>query len=189
MGDRSRPFPRVGSSRNICTSEGSPEISPDRVPVIHPSGDQYEHHLVTSQRGAPGAVFIGEYNGRLLLGLRWCPTTLTGEWEFPHGFGDPGEGPPRTALRELHEATGIRAELAESLGTIYADSGLLANPIAVIHLLATSADLEVPEDEFESTTWQTPAELRAEIRLGRIRDGIRLAALALWSSRCVEQQC
>lgn len=42
--------------------------------------------------------------------------TLRGEWVFPKGWIDPGETPEETALREVREETGIRAQIVNPAG-------------------------------------------------------------------------
>ena len=42
--------------------------------------------------------------------------TALGEWVFPKGWIDPGETPEQTAIREVREETGIRAEVVRFAG-------------------------------------------------------------------------
>ncbi len=49
-----------------------------------------------------GVVMLNE-RGEVLL----CHATETHHWDIPKGMGDPGETARNTALRELHEETGI----------------------------------------------------------------------------------
>jgi diadenosine hexaphosphate hydrolase (ATP-forming) len=44
--------------------------------------------------------------------------TLRGEWVFPKGWIDPGETLEQTALREVREETGVRAEIVSGAGTV-----------------------------------------------------------------------
>ncbi|MEE4199163.1 RNA pyrophosphohydrolase [Erythrobacter sp.] len=50
-----------------------------------------------------GLVFVGERIDKKALGF----------WQMPQGGIDPGEEPKDAALRELHEETGIGADLVE----------------------------------------------------------------------------
>ena len=54
--------------------------------------------------------------GRFLLSERLADKHGQGEWSFPGGKPDPGESPADTALRELEEETGIKADFAQPLG-------------------------------------------------------------------------
>lgn len=42
--------------------------------------------------------------------------THLGEWVFPKGWIDPGETPEETAVREVREETGIRAQIVNPAG-------------------------------------------------------------------------
>jgi len=41
-----------------------------------------------------------------------------GVWALPKGNLDPGESPAETAVREVHEETGVEARLVEKLGDV-----------------------------------------------------------------------
>lgn len=56
--------------------------------------------------GAGGLVFRPD--GTVLLLRR-----TNGEWAFPKGHVDPGEGPLDTALREIEEEAGVRATVPD----------------------------------------------------------------------------
>ena len=43
--------------------------------------------------------------------------TAPGEWVFPKGWIDPGETAEQTALREVREETGLRAEIVQLAGS------------------------------------------------------------------------
>lgn len=43
--------------------------------------------------------------------------TLRGEWVFPKGWIDPGETVQETAIREVREETGVKAEIVSDIGT------------------------------------------------------------------------
>ncbi|HZT07833.1 MAG TPA: NUDIX domain-containing protein [Chloroflexota bacterium] len=43
--------------------------------------------------------------------------TLRGEWVFPKGWVDPGETLEETAIREVREETGVKAEIIGQAGT------------------------------------------------------------------------
>ena len=66
-------------------------------------GDTVE--AVEEQSGV-GAVVVRD--GRVLLGRRLAPHGR-GTWSFPGGKPEPGEMPVATAIRELHEETGLVA--------------------------------------------------------------------------------
>ncbi|MEU4446790.1 NUDIX hydrolase [Actinosynnema sp. NPDC050801] len=55
-------------------------------------------------RDVPAALVVVEYAGAVLLVF----DAWRAEWELPGGGREPGETTRRTAVRELHEETGIR---------------------------------------------------------------------------------
>ena len=58
----------------------------------------------------------------------------SGQWALPGGSRDPRESAQETALRELHEETGVAAEMGDVLGSLddYATrSGFLITPVVV----------------------------------------------------------
>lgn len=78
--------PTVGGAVRLePPDQRTPELFGASVTLIHPATD------------------------RILLGRRRVEPAL-GHWSFPGGRAEPGETPEQTALRELHEETGIRFE-------------------------------------------------------------------------------
>lgn len=107
-------------------------------------------------RAAGGIVIRDEPDGRRVL-LVHRPR---GDWSFPKGKADPGEGDEETALREVEEETGLQCTLGEPAGkTSYTDSAgrpkvaryWLMEPLSVSHEFA-------PNDEIDDLRWCTRPE-------------------------------
>ncbi len=65
---------------------------------------------------------------KVLVGLRPEGKNLAGQWEFPGGKIETGEGPEEALARELREELGIEAEIGNIVyaGThSYGDTGIL----------------------------------------------------------------
>jgi ADP-ribose pyrophosphatase len=98
--------------------------------------------------------------------------------ELPAGTLEPPEEPMKTALRELAEETGYRAEHIEHLATMCMSPGILDEKMyvyAASGLTSGEMALEVGEDiRVLRLTWD---EALAMVRDGRIRDAKSIAAL------------
>ncbi len=97
--------------------------------VTLPNGAQAEFEIVHHPGGA-GVVAIDADNKVCLL--RQYRHAMGGWlWEIPAGKLDPGETPLATAMRELEEEAGVRAEDWQSLGKVVSSPGVFTE---VVHL-------------------------------------------------------
>lgn len=152
----------------------------DKFSVDVLSNGSYECPRVQYADGATGAVCIVTDHFRYLIGKHERPAIGKESWEFPRGSAKPGELPEETAARELKEETGIECEPLV-LGSIYADTGILGNPIAVALCFARQNPRE--SDEFSDFRWVDRSELLYMISDGQIQDGITIAAFGLYEAR------
>lgn len=151
--------------------------------VVRRSFAGRRHSVVRLMGGQPGAVCVAVREGRLLLGRQPRPAVGAELWEFPRGMGEPGESAVQTATRELVEETGLGSLRAREIGTVYADSGVLANAVAVVEIQVAdpqSADTDDTDGELAEVRWITEEAIGDWIRGGRLRDGLTLAAFSLW---------
>lgn len=161
---------------------GPPSLEVRATPMILPDGRRQTWHLVEAQGGAAGAVCIAHRDGEIVLGRAWR-LPLGGEsLELPRGFGEPGEDPVTAALRELREETGLDGAEGVELGSVYPDTGLLANRVVVV-LCTVAAPGSAGDGELGSWDWYRIGAVDELVASGRVVDGITLAALALWRSR------
>lgn len=168
--------------RVIYRHETSPTLELASVPVRTSSGEAQHWHLLTAQDGQPGVVCLVVHEQLLLIGRHWRLPERRKEWEFPRGFGEPGETTEDSARREVLEETGLNTSAVRVLGRMFADSGLLGNAIDVVLVEVTDGvDDRRPsaDDELTSLTWVSTDQLTTMIRDGEIRDGITLAAFAM----------
>ena len=61
---------------------------------------------------------IRRVRGRTMLAAIRPRGKPKGVWALPKGNVDPGESPAETAVREVHEETGVEARLVEKLGDV-----------------------------------------------------------------------
>ncbi len=172
----------VGPALEVLTHEGPPVLRVWRQEVAVSSGTQ-TWHLVEAQEGAPGVVCVGVRAGMLALGRSWRLPDRREAWEFPRGFGETGESPQDSARREFREETGLTAEATDDLGWFHPDSGLLANRVHAVEVVAGDSAQHESDGELSTLIWVTPGELLAMIRDGEVHDAMTLAAFLLWCSR------
>jgi 8-oxo-dGTP pyrophosphatase MutT (NUDIX family) len=130
-----------------------------------------------------GGVVIAVFDGRpfaALIARRNRAGTL--EWCLPKGHVESGETPATAAVREIHEETGIEAQVLRHLGTIdYWFSGVDRRVHKTVHhylLSAIGGDLTSagdPDGEAEEVRWISLDDLRVWLAYPNER---RLAVLA-----------
>lgn len=163
----------------------SPWVRLALTDVEIPGGERFEHHVVRMPAEAAGTVVHDPERGILLLWRHRFATDTWG-WEVPAGRIDEGEGREDAARREVEEETGWRPGPLRHLVTYFPHNG---SSDATFHLFAAdgAAHLGDPTDpsESERVEWVTLASVRAELRAGRVGDGLSLTALLWWL--CFEQ--
>jgi 8-oxo-dGTP pyrophosphatase MutT (NUDIX family) len=147
-------------------------------------------HRIVVQDGIDGVVVIARAGHRFALVRQPRPAVAEDLWELPRGFGERADvegGQPapeavaiRTAQREIEEELGCGLVGARYLGRIYADSGLLAGAVHVVVGEARGGSGATPGPEVSGVRWAMVEEIDGLIASHALRDGITLAALALW---------
>lgn len=88
---------------------------------------------------------------------------LKGKWSFPAGFVNEGETLDEAIVREIHEETGIEAEVE---GVIGIRSGVIQNTISdnmiIFKLKANSSAVIVQEDELFEAAFFPPQVLKGD---------------------------
>ncbi|WP_105567271.1 NUDIX hydrolase [Microbacterium halophytorum] len=141
----------------------------------------YVRARVSGQPNGPGAVVWAEEDGRVVFIGIDRPAIGARLLELPRGGAEAEDADAvATARRELLEETGLRAGEVALVGTIWPDSGLLADSVAVVraHDLAAGGVAEFPD-----LRWLTADEIDSAVASGEIRDGITLSAIALVRAR------
>jgi len=92
-------------------------------------------------------------------------------WTFPKGRQNPGETPQETALREVLEETGIKAEIRKQLPGVY-EGGTTET---IFFLMTLIEDTGKFDGETQSVRWVNPEEAKVLISetinlMGRSRD-------------------
>ncbi|BDR53845.1 hypothetical protein KIM372_17520 [Bombiscardovia nodaiensis] len=187
--------------RQVFREQGGADFTVTAVDeTVVATGESLTLHVASVKDGRPGAVCLvvlrsGEQD-ELLLARHWRVATGEWDWEFPRGMGEADENPETTALRELCEETGIRAQLEQVhiLSSIHADAGVLRDDVRVAQVLFTKDEdirqvLEVvpragkaegTDWELSDLQWVKAQDFRALAVAGYIVDGLTLAAFAIY---------
>lgn len=116
-----------------------------------------------SKNPQPASSAIIERDGRYLLVLRSKPPS-DAMYAFPGGRGEEGETPAETAIRELFEETGIRAEKPMLFATYdlpgHEDGpGVPSFFLSVFKVMADASAVAVASDDAASVGWYTADEI------------------------------
>lgn len=88
-------------------------------------------------------------------------------WSFPKGHIEQGESAAQTAVREVFEETGLRAEVAEHLGTIafwfMMDGKRIHKTVEHFLLYARSLELSDADREVDVVEWIPLSEVAARL--------------------------
>ncbi len=125
-----------------------------------------------------GACVLCEKDGKILLVRQYRYAYKSELWEIPAGKKDAGEEPYLTAIRELEEEGGVKAESVELIYTIYPSPGYTSEVIYLYKAKGlTFTQTHFDEDEFLQGKWFSREELLSMIESGEIKDGKTLIAL------------
>ena len=125
-----------------------------------------------------GACVVCEKDGKILLVNQFRYPYGSELLELPAGKINPGESPETTAIRELEEEGGIKAEKVELIFKVYPSPGYTNEIIYVyraVGLQNTTQSLD--EDEFLDVVWVEKEQLKKMIKSGEIKDGKTLIGL------------
>ena len=147
--------------------------------VVLPSGSSGRYLRIQEGDGHPGVAALIVHEGRIALVNVYRYPIGEWEWGIPRGFGSSDESDD-DIRRELDEEVGCEVTDLCRLSSVHTNSGLLATKVNVYFGRAVSKAAE-PSDiqEVRAVRWITPEDLTAEIRDGRFRDAISLAAITL----------
>ena len=154
--------------KNSTVAGASPALMPQRrltdTPATFASLDAQDLPIIR-EYSAGGLVF--DSLGRVAIIARHSRSGHL-EWCLPKGHIEKGETPQQTAVREIHEETGIVGEVVDSIATIdYWFTGTTHRVHKLVHHFAlryVSGNLSVlgdPDHEAEDAIWVSFKELNA----------------------------
>ncbi|WP_338053050.1 NUDIX hydrolase [Pseudonocardia broussonetiae] len=126
-------------------------VTVELADVILPTGERFEHHVVTLKPAAI-TVVLDDAGEHVLMAWRHRFAPDVWNWELPGGLLDPGETPAQTAAREAEEETGYRPRSIEHLVTFEPNVGMVRNAHHVF--LARGAEKVAEATELNEGTFE-----------------------------------
>ena len=125
-----------------------------------------------------GSCVVCESEGKILLVKQFRYPYKEELWEVPAGKLNKGEDPAQTAIRELEEEGGVRAEKVEKLLEIYPTPAYTDEIIRIYRAVGlTKTQAHLDEDEFLTAQWFEKDKIKDMIKNGEIKDAKTLIAL------------
>ena len=180
--------------RKVFEEAGGADFTVTAVDVkVRDTGADMTLHVASVKQGQPGVICVAvvEQGGEdfYLIARHWRVAVEDWLWEFPRGMGEQGENPLTTAIRELHEETGLRAQpdAVRQLHRLHADAGVLQDDVRVMEIrLDDVSSIPVLDSvkqggdwELEDLQWLRSADITNMIRDGRLIDGPTIAAFSV----------
>ncbi len=125
-----------------------------------------------------GSAILCEKDGKILLVKQFRYPYKEVIYEIPAGKLNAGEDPAQTALRELEEEGGIKAERVVKMFDVYPTPAYTNEIIRIYRAEGLSeSQIKLDEDEFLTSVWVEKNELKKMIERGEIKDAKTLIAL------------
>ena len=180
--------------RKVFEEAGGADFTVTAVDVkVRDTGANMTLHVASVKQSRPGVVCVTvvERGGEdfYLIARHWRVAVEDWLWEFPRGMGEQGENPQTTAIRELHEETGLWAQpdAVRQLHRLHADAGVIQDDVRVMEIrLDDVSSIPVLDSvkqggdwELEDLQWLRSADITNMIRDGRLIDGPTIAAFSI----------
>mgnify|MGYP004662053693 FL=1 len=126
-----------------------------------------------------GSCVLCVKDGKILLVKQFRYAYKKAIWEIPAGKINKGEDPKETAVRELEEESGVKAEKAELLIEIYPSPGYTDEIIRMYRVSGLSdGKTHFDADERIESRWFDTEEAKKMAKNGEINDAKTLIALS-----------
>jgi len=143
--------------------------------IILPDGKEALREVVEH---SGGSCILCEKDGKILLVRQFRYPYKQELLELPAGKLNPGESPELTAIRELEEEGGIKADSVELMFEVYPSPGYTDEIIRIYRAVGIKeTKTHLDEDEFLESVWIDKETLKNMIKNGEIKDGKTLIAL------------
>lgn len=143
--------------------------------IILPNGKEAIREMVEHNGGS---AVLCERDGKVLLVKQFRYPYSEELWEIPAGKLNEGETPETTAMRELEEECGVKAEIMEKLFDVYPTPAYTNEIIRIYRAKGiTDSKSHLDEDEFLTAEWVDKKTVKHMIEKGEIKDAKTLIAL------------
>lgn len=143
--------------------------------VVLPNGNTAVREMVEH---SGGSAIVCEKDGKILLVRQFRYPYEQELYEIPAGKLNQGEDPALTAIRELEEEGGIKAQSVEKLFDVYPTPAYTNEIIRIYRAVGISNSRpHLDDDEFLSAEWFSKEQLKSMIESGKIKDAKTLIAL------------
>jgi ADP-ribose pyrophosphatase len=147
--------------------------------AVDPDGFEIKRSIV-HHRGSAVMLAVDD-RGRVLLVRQYRLPARRFLWELPAGSIDEGEGPIRSAKRELKEETGYGAKNWKKLVAFFPSPGFLTEKMTIFLATGLTQGEAAPmEDERIRTRWFRPKEIEAAMDAGKIVDAKTMLGYFHW---------
>ena len=144
--------------------------------ALLPNGQTAKREVVEHNGGVCVAALDKDYNILMVKQFRYPYGEVI--YEIPAGKLNAGEDPAETAIRELEEEGGIRAERVVKMFDVYPTPAYTNEIIRIYRAEGLSeTQVKLDEDEFLSAVWVDKNEIKKMIERGEIKDAKTLIAL------------
>ncbi len=110
-----------------------------------------------------GGIVFDKENEKILL----CQHSQHHGWVFPKGLIDKGEKKEETAVREVEEETGIKAEILKPLSPVtywYVFEGeKIKKTVYYFWMESTGGDITKHDHEMENVEWLAPQDVEERL--------------------------
>ncbi|WP_267430249.1 MULTISPECIES: NUDIX hydrolase [unclassified Bifidobacterium] len=180
--------------RKVFEEAGGADFTVTAVDVkVRDTGAGMTLHVASVKQGQPGVICVTvvERGGEdfCLIARHWRVAVEDWLWEFPRGMGEQGENPQTTAIRELHEETGLRAQpdAVRQLHRLHVDARVLQDDVRVMEIRLDDVPSIPMLDSFkqggdwelEDFQWLRSADIANMICDGRLIDGPTISAFSI----------
>ena len=150
--------------------------------VLLPNGRTSRREIVEHNGGS---CVLAVKDGKILFVKQYRYAMGEVLYEIPAGKLEKGEDPKATAIRELEEECGLKAQNIELLYVSYPTPGYSEEKIYIYRAYdLIEGSVHTDEGEFLNGGWFDLEEVRTKIRSGEIKDAKTLVAILDYFANC-----